>query len=122
MIAALAALQAIDAGYQVAVMAPTEILAEQHYRRFVEWLTPLGLKAGLFVGKAGTRERRQLRQELLNGQIHVAIGTHALIQDDVEFQNLGVVVVDEQDVVRHVELVPEIKNEPNYAAALAALA
>lgn len=95
-IAALTLLVGVENGYQGALMAPTEILAEQHYRRFVEWLTPLGLKAGLFVGKAGSRERRQLRQELLNGQIHIAIGTHALIQDDVEFQNLGVVVVDEQ--------------------------
>lgn len=95
-VAALTLMAAVENGYQGALMAPTEILAEQHYRKFIEWLTPLGLKAGLFVGKAGVKERRALRQSLLNGQIHIAIGTHALIQEDVEFANLGVVVVDEQ--------------------------
>jgi ATP-dependent DNA helicase RecG len=95
-VAILTLLAAVENGYQGALMAPTEILAEQHYRKCVEWLTPLGLRAGLFVGKSGAKERRVLRQDLLNGQIHVAVGTHALIQDDVEFANLGVVVVDEQ--------------------------
>jgi ATP-dependent DNA helicase RecG len=95
-VALLTLLAAVENGYQGALMAPTEILAEQHYRKCIEWLTPLGLKAGLFTGKSGVRERRELRQGLLNGQIHIAVGTHALIQDDVEFANLGVVVVDEQ--------------------------
>ncbi|WP_303673547.1 ATP-dependent DNA helicase RecG [Vampirovibrio chlorellavorus] len=95
-VAILTLLAAVENGYQGALMAPTEILAEQHYRKCVEWLTPLGLRAGLFVGKSGARERRELRQALLNGQIHVAVGTHALIQDDVEFAKLGIVVVDEQ--------------------------
>ncbi len=95
-VAILTLLAAVENGYQGALMAPTEILAEQHYRKCLEWLTPLGLRAGLFVGKSGVRERRELRQALLNGQIHVAVGTHALIQDDVEFANLGIVVVDEQ--------------------------
>jgi ATP-dependent DNA helicase RecG len=95
-VAILTLLSAVENGYQGALMAPTEILAEQHYRKCIEWLTPLGLKAGLFVGKSGAKERRELRQGLLNGQIHIAVGTHALIQEDVEFDNLGVVVVDEQ--------------------------
>jgi ATP-dependent DNA helicase RecG len=95
-VAILTLLAAVENGYQGALMAPTEILAEQHYRKCIEWLTPLGLRAGLFVGKTGVKERRVLRQDLLNGQIHIAVGTHALIQDDVEFANLGVVVVDEQ--------------------------
>jgi ATP-dependent DNA helicase RecG len=95
-VAILTLLAAVENGYQGALMAPTEILAEQHYRKCIEWLTPLGLKAGLFLGKSGAKERKLLRQNLLNGQIHVAVGTHALIQDDVEFANLGVVVVDEQ--------------------------
>ncbi|NDG05507.1 MAG: ATP-dependent DNA helicase RecG, partial [Alphaproteobacteria bacterium] len=95
-VAILTLLAAVENGYQGALMAPTEILAEQHYRKCVEWLTPLGLRAGLFVGKSGAKERRELRQALLNGQIHVAVGTHALIQDDVEFAKLGIVVVDEQ--------------------------
>lgn len=95
-VAIMTLLAAVENGYQGALMAPTEILAEQHYRKCIEWLTPLGLKVGLFVGKSGAKERRELRQSLLNGQIHVAVGTHALIQEDVEFANLGVVVVDEQ--------------------------
>lgn len=95
-VAILTLLAAVENGYQGALMAPTEILAEQHYRKCIEWLTPLGLKAGLFVGKSGAKERKALRQGLLNGQIHVAVGTHALIQEDVEFANLGIVVVDEQ--------------------------
>lgn len=95
-VAVLTLLAAVENGYQGALMAPTEILAEQHYRKCIEWLTPLGLKVGLFTGKSGVRERRELRQHLLNGQIHIAVGTHALIQDDVEFAKLGVVVVDEQ--------------------------
>lgn len=95
-VALLALLVAVENGYQGALMAPTEILAEQHYRKFVEWMTPLGLKVGLFVGKSTAKERRELRQGLLNGQIHIAVGTHALIQDDVEFLKLGLVVVDEQ--------------------------
>lgn len=95
-IALLTLLIAVENNYQGVLMAPTEILAEQHYRNFIQWLTPLGIKVGLFVGKAGAKERRELRQGLLNGQIHVAVGTHALIQDGVEFDRLGVVVVDEQ--------------------------
>jgi ATP-dependent DNA helicase RecG len=95
-VACMTLLSAIENGYQTALMAPTEILAEQHYKNFVSWLTPLGLSVGLFVGKHGAKIRREMRENLLNGQTNLAIGTHALIQDDVEFQNLGAVVVDEQ--------------------------
>lgn len=95
-VAALSALVAIENGYQVAVMAPTEILAEQHFRQFQRWLTPLGLRCALFLGKQTAKERKQVQQELLNGQVNVAIGTHALIQDDVEFNKLGFVIIDEQ--------------------------
>jgi len=95
-LALLTLLTAIENGYQGVLMAPTEILAEQHYRNCVSWLTPLGLKAGLFIGRSGAKERRELRQGLLNGQIHLAVGTHALIQDGVEFNRLGAIVVDEQ--------------------------
>ncbi len=95
-VAAMAALVAIENGFQVAVMAPTEILAEQHYRQFQKWLTPLGIRCGLLLGKQGVKERRAIQQDLSNGQIHVAIGTHALIQDDVEFKKLGFVIIDEQ--------------------------
>lgn len=95
-IAALSALVAIENGFQVALMAPTEILAEQHYKKLVGWFTPLGLKTGLLLGKQSTKQRKEIHQGLLNGQIHVAVGTHALIQDDVEFSKLGLVIVDEQ--------------------------
>lgn len=95
-VALITMLVAIENGYQAALMAPTEILAEQHYRKFQEWLVPFGLRVGLFVGKSGAKERRELQQALYNGQIHLAVGTHALIQDKVEFNNLGVVVIDEQ--------------------------
>ncbi len=95
-VACMALLAAVDNGYQSAIMAPTEILAEQHYRNFIDWLTPLGLSVGFFVGKHGVKTRREMQQNLKNGQINVVIGTHALIQEAVEFNNLGLVVVDEQ--------------------------
>jgi ATP-dependent DNA helicase RecG len=95
-VALMAALTAIDHGFQVAIMAPTEILAEQHFRQFQSYLTPLGLRSATVLGKQGQRERRQTRQELLSGQVHIAVGTHALLEEDVEFSNLGLVIIDEQ--------------------------
>ena len=95
-VALLALLVGVENGYQGALMVPTEILAEQHYKNMVKWLTPLGLKAGLVLGKAGKKQREATYQGLLNGQIHIAVGTHALIQDQVQFNQLGVVVIDEQ--------------------------
>lgn len=95
-VAAMAALVAISNQYQAAVMAPTEILAEQHFRQFQKWLTPLGLRCALFLGKQGTRERKEMQQALLTGQVNIAVGTHALIQDDVEFNKLGLIIIDEQ--------------------------
>ena len=77
-------------------MAPTEILAIQHYKNFSSWLLPLGLSVGLFVGKNSAKIKKEMNLNLKNGQIHVAVGTHALIQEGIEFNNLGVVVVDEQ--------------------------
>lgn len=95
-VACIALLCAIENGYQGAIMAPTEILALQHFKNFSSWLTPLGLSVGLFVGKNTAKAKKEALANLKNGQIHVAIGTHALIQEGVEFNNLGVVVVDEQ--------------------------
>ncbi len=95
-VALLTLLTAVENGYQGALMAPTEILAEQHYRQFQKWLIPMGIQVGLFLGKSPAKQKREMRQGLLNGQIKIAVGTHALIQHDVEFNNLGVVVVDEQ--------------------------
>lgn len=95
-VACIALLCAIENGYQGAIMAPTEILAIQHYNNFSSWLTPLGLSVGLFVGKNSAKVRKEMLTNLKNGQIHVAIGTHALIQEGVEFNNLGAIVIDEQ--------------------------
>ncbi|MDX2105089.1 MAG: ATP-dependent DNA helicase RecG [Candidatus Melainabacteria bacterium] len=95
-VAILACLVAIENGFQVAVMAPTEILAEQHYRQFQNFLTPLGLNTVLVIGKQGAKQRREIHQALYNGQAHIAVGTHALLEDAVEFQNLGLIVIDEQ--------------------------
>jgi ATP-dependent DNA helicase RecG len=77
-------------------MAPTEILAEQHYKQFKERLAPLGLRVGFVVGKQGARERREVLQDIRSGQVHIAVGTHALLEDAVEFPNLGLIVIDEQ--------------------------
>ena len=89
-VAAIACLAAVDSGAQAAVMAPTEILSEQHWRKFSEWLAPLGVRLGYLRGGMGKKEKKQM----LEGR--VLIGTHALIQEDVQFSRLGLVVVDEQ--------------------------
>ncbi|MFP2933474.1 ATP-dependent DNA helicase RecG, partial [Pyxidicoccus sp. 3LG] len=95
-VAMVAALIALQDGYQVAVMAPTEILAEQHERSFRKVLEPLGYRVGL-VSAAGTaKSKRDRRDAVARGDIHLAVGTHALIQDDVAFRRLGLVVIDEQ--------------------------
>lgn len=95
-VATIMLLAAIENGYQGAIMAPTEILAQQHYNNMVQWLTPLGLSVGLFLGSQGKKVRTQFETALRNGQMNIAVGTHALIQDNIEFANLGAIVVDEQ--------------------------
>lgn len=95
-VAMMACLIAVDNNFQAVVMAPTEILAEQHYKQFKERLAPLGLRVGFVVGKQGARERREVLQDIRSGQVHVAVGTHALLEDAVEFPNLGLIVIDEQ--------------------------
>ena len=95
-VAILTLLVAIENGFQGAFMAPTEILAEQHYQGCVELLAPLGIKIALLVGKLGAKAKREILQSLADGQIQLVVGTHALIQKEVEFHRLGVVVVDEQ--------------------------
>jgi ATP-dependent DNA helicase RecG len=95
-VAACAALAAVEAGRQVAVMAPTELLAEQHLRRFRHWLAPLGLEvAGLSRNVKGAA-RREMLQYIAAGAAQVIVGTHALFQEDVQFADLGLIVVDEQ--------------------------
>ncbi len=95
-VAALAVLRAIESGLQAAVMAPTEILAEQHLRKFGEWLVPLGLEIAWLTGSQTRKERESERSAIASGKAAVAIGTHALFQDGVEFRSLGLAVVDEQ--------------------------
>jgi len=95
-VAAAAAFVAVKNGYQVALMAPTEILARQHYLNLIGYLHPLGVACDLFIGSAGYKERREARERLLSSQTDLAVGTHALIQEGVEFRNLGLVVIDEE--------------------------
>ncbi len=92
----LAALSSFESGYQSCLMAPTEILAEQHYRNAEKQLSPLGMKVGLLTGKTKTKERKELMEKLIAGEIHFLIGTHALIEDWVQFKNLALVIIDEQ--------------------------
>lgn len=95
-VATIMLLAAIENNYQGAIMAPTEILAQQHYNNLVQWLTPLGLGVGLFLGSNSKKLRTKIEKDLKNGQTHIAVGTHALIQENVEFGNLGAIVIDEQ--------------------------
>ncbi|QLD48365.1 ATP-dependent DNA helicase RecG [Paraburkholderia fungorum] len=95
-VAALAAAQAIDAGYQAALMAPTEILAEQHARKLRGWLEPLGVSVAWLAGSLKTKEKRAAIEAAALGTAQLVIGTHAIIQDAVEFARLGLVIVDEQ--------------------------
>lgn len=95
-VAALAALQAIENGYQVAFMAPTEILAEQHYLKLLDWLTPLGIAPVWLSGSLKKKEKTAAAEKIAQGETQIAVGTHALFQNSVAFQNLGLVIVDEQ--------------------------
>ncbi len=95
-VAALAAAVAIDSGWQCALMAPTEILAEQHFRKLVGWLAPLGLTIAWLSGSRKGKGRRKMLELVANGQAQLVVGTHAVIQDDVVFHKLGLAVVDEQ--------------------------
>ena len=95
-VAVFAMLLAAEGGYQAALMAPTEILAEQHARKLTEWLQPLGLDVVLLTGSLSASERREALASIETGEVRIVVGTHALIQDTVSFARLGLVVVDEQ--------------------------
>lgn len=95
-VAALAALQAVEAGCQAVVMAPTELLAEQHFRNFLDWLEPIGVRVAWLAGKLTAKQRREQLEEAASGRARVIVGTHALFQEGVEFQRLGLVIIDEQ--------------------------
>ncbi|GAB1098648.1 MAG: ATP-dependent DNA helicase RecG [Shewanella algae] len=96
LVAAMAALQAIENGYQVAMMAPTELLAEQHAINFSQWLEPLGLKVGWLAGKLKGKARAQSLEDIASGSAHMVIGTHAIFQDQVQFHKLALIIIDEQ--------------------------
>ena len=95
-VAALAALQAIDHGAQVALMAPTEILAEQHYVKLKSWCDPLGIRVCWLAGSVSAKDRREALQAIRSGEAKLVVGTQALIQESVDFQALGLIIVDEQ--------------------------
>ncbi|WP_299734601.1 ATP-dependent DNA helicase RecG [uncultured Endozoicomonas sp.] len=95
-VAALAALQAVENGYQAAVMAPTEILAEQHQINFANWLKPLGISMVFLSGKTKGKKRQEVLEQIATGEALVVVGTHALFQDEVHFHKLGLAIIDEQ--------------------------
>mgnify|MGYP000936527293 CR=1 FL=1 len=95
-VAAMAACHALAAGKQVALMAPTEILAEQHALNFARWFEPLGIRVSSLLGRLGAKARREANAEIADGSAQMVIGTHALFQDDVQFKNLAFVIIDEQ--------------------------
>ncbi|MEY8251826.1 MAG: ATP-dependent DNA helicase RecG, partial [Colwellia sp.] len=96
LVAALAALTAISQGYQVALMAPTEILAEQHAINFTNWFTPLDISVGWLAGKTKVKAKRLALEQIASGEMQMIIGTHALFQTDVVFKNLVLIIIDEQ--------------------------
>jgi ATP-dependent DNA helicase RecG len=96
LVAAAAALAAIESGYQVALMAPTELLAEQHRDNFHHWLAPLGIQVHWLAGSLGAKARRDTQAALADGSAHIVVGTHALFQEAVQFHRLGLTIIDEQ--------------------------
>jgi ATP-dependent DNA helicase RecG len=95
-VAALAAAICIDAGWQCALMAPTEILAEQHFRKLLGWLEPLGITTAWLTGTQKAKERREMLALIESGEAQLVVGTHAIIQDKVKFKNLALAIIDEQ--------------------------
>jgi ATP-dependent DNA helicase RecG len=95
-VAVFSILAAIESGYQAALMAPTEVLAEQHYHKLVSWFNQLYLPVELLTGSTKTKKRREIYNQLATGELPLLVGTHALIQDPVQFDRLGLVVIDEQ--------------------------
>ena len=96
MVAVLTALIAIGNGYQACIMAPTEVLAQQHYKNIQKFLAPTEVRAALLTGSSKTKERKEIHQGLEDGSINIIVGTHALLEDVVVFSNLGLAIIDEQ--------------------------
>ena len=119
-VAALAAARAIDAGWQCALMAPTEILAEQHFHKLVQWLQPLGITVAWLTGSRKGKARQAMLAQIASGEAGLVVGTHAVIQDDVVFARLGLAVVDEQHrfgVAQRLELRHKLVETVDDAAA-----
>jgi ATP-dependent DNA helicase RecG len=95
-VAALSAAVCIDSGWQCALMAPTEILAQQHFRKLLGWLEPLGIRTVWLIGNQKAKERREALASIASGEAQLVVGTHAMIQDKVQFCNLGLAIIDEQ--------------------------
>ena len=95
-VALLSMLIALDNGFQAALLAPTEILANQHFQTFSEMLKPLNVQIKLLTGSVKTKDRKEIHEELENGKLQILIGTHALFEEKVQFQNLGLAIIDEQ--------------------------
>src|SRR5690606_33427520 len=95
-VALFAMLLAVENGYQAALMAPTELLVEQHHVTLTRLLAPLGIVPELLVGRLGAAEKKAVRQRLTSGEAPLVVGTHTLVQEQVEFAHLGLVVIDEQ--------------------------
>lgn len=95
-VAAMSLLTTVEAGYQGALMAPTEILAEQHYQNFKNWLEPMGIEVVWLAGKTKGKARQLALEKIANGEAQIVVGTHALFQDSVKFKQLGLMVIDEQ--------------------------
>lgn len=96
LVSVLAMLVALDNGFQATMLAPTEILANQHFQTVLEFLEPMGVKIGLLTGSSKTAERKVLHEQLESGELQILIGTHAILEDKVRFKNLGLAVIDEQ--------------------------
>ncbi len=95
-VAAMSVCQAVEAGYQAAVMAPTELLAEQHWQHFSRWFEPLGVRVGWLSGQLSGPARRPVLKDIAGGEVSVVVGTHALFQEEVVFRHLALLIVDEQ--------------------------
>jgi len=126
-VAALAATQCIDSGYQCVLMAPTEILAEQHFKKLVDWLAPLLAKKNLLVAWLSGSQKKKERQKMLeitqDGQAALVIGTHAVIQEQVKFQSLGLVLIDEQHrfgVAQRLALKAKLQNQEPHLLMMSA--
>jgi ATP-dependent DNA helicase RecG len=122
-VAALAAARCIDAGWQCALMAPTEILAEQHFRKLISWLEPLGITTAWLTGSQKTKERREALAMIASGAASLVVGTHAVIQDKVVFKNLALAIIDEQHrfgVAQRLALRSKMSAEPVRAESVVA--